>query len=153
MLDRPVRGVLFDFAGVVGEFRMAMKGEDGDSPYRVVLHRRVVDGIDRLRSLGFRTALVTNNDRFSFEMHFPDVDLHALFDVVVFSSDVGVEKPSARIFTTTLEQLGIDASDAVFVDDVANNVDGAVAAGLQGVVADSIDTTLALIDEVASSAQ
>ncbi|MBI5017608.1 MAG: HAD family hydrolase [Deltaproteobacteria bacterium] len=40
-----------------------------------------------------------------------------LVDAVVFCSDVGWRKPSERIFTFTLERLGVEAADSLFVGD------------------------------------
>jgi putative hydrolase of the HAD superfamily len=44
-------------------------------------------------------------------------NLAGLFDVVVVSGAVNKRKPSPEIFQRALEQLGIDASEAVFVGD------------------------------------
>lgn len=43
--------------------------------------------------------------------------LQDLFDVRVYSSDVGVAKPHSRIFQVALEQLGVPAANAVYVGD------------------------------------
>ena len=54
----------------------------------------------------------------------------ALFDVMVFSSDVGVCKPDPHIFRYALERLGVDAPATVFIDDRENNIRGAKALGI-----------------------
>ena len=51
-----------------------------------------------------------------------------LFDVVVESSRVGVRKPEVRFYEIALEQLGIEASEAVFLDDLGINLKPARAA-------------------------
>jgi epoxide hydrolase-like predicted phosphatase len=132
-----IKAVLFDFSDVVGRVRMAVAGDPGEGPYHIELVTPVVDAIERLRKAGVRVALVTNNDRGAFAHHAPHLDLDALFDVVVFSSDVGVSKPSFKIFVHTLQQVGVDAHEAMFVDDLSRNVDAAEALGMTGVVADS----------------
>jgi 2-haloacid dehalogenase len=57
-----------------------------------------------------------------------------LLDGVIVSGAVGVAKPDPRIYEIAVERSGLSASDLVFVDDKQANVDGAVAAGLDGVV-------------------
>ena len=53
-----------------------------------------------------------------------------LFDVIVFSSEIGVCKPHPHIFRNALERLGIAAAATVFIDDQENNVNGAKALGI-----------------------
>ncbi|MFI9006959.1 HAD-IA family hydrolase [Actinosynnema sp. NPDC053489] len=56
------------------------------------------------------------------------------FRHLVFSGDVGVAKPDPRIFAVPAERLGADPADCAFFDDRPENVAGAVAAGLTGVL-------------------
>jgi putative hydrolase of the HAD superfamily len=55
------------------------------------------------------------------------------FDVLVLSAEEGVMKPDARIFQIALDALGVQAAEAVFVDDNLHNVEGARAVGMQTV--------------------
>lgn len=41
------------------------------------------------------------------------------------SSEVGVRKPSRRIYALACERLGVDPAAAVMVDDLQQNLDGA----------------------------
>jgi putative hydrolase of the HAD superfamily len=41
-------------------------------------------------------------------------------------------KPDAAIFRHTLDELGVDAAHAVFIDNKAENVEGARALGITG---------------------
>ncbi|KAA9161080.1 HAD-IA family hydrolase [Amycolatopsis acidicola] len=52
------------------------------------------------------------------------------FRVRVFSGDVGVAKPDAKIFELLLARLGAEAGECLFFDDRQSNVDGARAVGL-----------------------
>jgi hypothetical protein len=63
----------------------------------------MLDALAALRAGGMPVALVAN----SFGRDCYDgFDLHALADVVVISSDVGVRKPSRRIYAIACERLG-----------------------------------------------
>lgn len=52
------------------------------------------------------------------------------FDVIVGSGDVGIAKPDAAIYQLTLDQLGRQAEEAIFIDDSQRNIEGARAVGL-----------------------
>ena len=55
------------------------------------------------------------------------------FDVSVFSYEVGLAKPDSRIYALILEKLGVQPSQAVFVDDFLVNVQAARELGISGI--------------------
>ncbi len=55
------------------------------------------------------------------------------FDETMFSCEVHLRKPDARIFHLMLDRLGVKAGEAVFVDDFIRNIEGAKSAGLKTV--------------------
>jgi len=55
------------------------------------------------------------------------------FDVLVISAEEKIMKPDARIYQRTLERLGVNAAEAIFLDDVLPNIHAADALGMQGV--------------------
>lgn len=91
--------------------------------------RSLLDVVAAVRAAGLRTALLTNADR---DAEVPD-GWRPVFDVVVVSGEVGMRKPEPRIYRLTADRLGVPAERCVFVDDLAVNVRGAVAAGMTGV--------------------
>jgi len=60
--------------------------------------------------------------------------LFELFDDGVFSSHVKLVKPDAAIFRRALRQFGVPASECIFLDDRAANVEAARAQGWRGIV-------------------
>jgi putative hydrolase of the HAD superfamily len=52
------------------------------------------------------------------------------FDVIVSSNSVGVPKPGAEIYLYALEQLGINAEETIFTDDLANFTNAAADLGM-----------------------
>ena len=87
--------------------------------------------IEELRATGVPIALVSN--AFGRDCY-AGFDLDALADAVVISSEVGVRKPSRRIYAIACERLGIDPRRAVMVDDLQQNLDGAARIGIAGVL-------------------
>jgi glucose-1-phosphatase len=55
------------------------------------------------------------------------------FDKIIVSAEVGMMKPDARIFQLMLQELDVDASEAVFIDDFIQNIEGAQTVGLQAI--------------------
>ena len=55
-----------------------------------------------------------------------------LFDRVFVSAELDLVKPDAAIYAHVIDELGIAASDFVFIDNKAENVEGAKAVGGDG---------------------
>jgi epoxide hydrolase-like predicted phosphatase len=55
------------------------------------------------------------------------------FDLVLFSYEVGLRKPDARIYTFFCDRLGVLPRQSVFIDDLEVNVEGAGIAGLYAI--------------------
>jgi putative hydrolase of the HAD superfamily len=87
--------------------------------------------IEGLRAAGVPIALVSN--AFGRDCY-AGFDLDALADAVVISSEVGIRKPSRKIYAIACERLGIDPHQAVMVDDLQQNLDGAARLGIAGVL-------------------
>ena len=88
-----------------------------------------------LRERGLKTALITNAD--TIETHaWERSPMAPLFDSVAFSWRVGYAKPDVRIYQYSLDGLGLQASDCVFVGDGGSDeLPGARAVGLTTVFA------------------
>ncbi|MGH1504289.1 MAG: HAD-IA family hydrolase [Acidimicrobiales bacterium] len=90
----------------------------------------MVEGLNRVKAAGFRTACLTNNFR-SWQESPDDVrEVIGLFDHVIESSVVGVRKPEVRFYEIALETVGVEAADAVFLDDLGINLKPAKAMGM-----------------------
>jgi putative hydrolase of the HAD superfamily len=98
----------------------------------------MVDALDRVRDLGYRTACLTNNVVGGDGVHSAHGNdrsatiaaVMARFDVVVESSKVGVRKPEPRFYEIACELLGVAATECVFLDDLGINLKPAAAMGM-----------------------
>jgi putative hydrolase of the HAD superfamily len=96
-----------------------------------------VETIAALRERGLKTGLITvcSEDVVSL---WEETDFHGLFDAEVFSAAVGLRKPDPRIYRIALEKLGVEAADAAFVGDGANDeLAGAERVGMRAIGVDS----------------
>jgi epoxide hydrolase-like predicted phosphatase len=105
----------------------------------------MIDAVRRARAAGIRTALVSNSwGSGAYERAlFPD-----LYDQVVISGEVGARKPEPRIYLLTAERLGVQPPDCVFVDDLLQNVEGAKAVGMEGIVHRSAEFTIPKLESL-----
>ena len=60
--------------------------------------------------------------------------LYGLFDRIFISSEMKKAKPDTEYFTSVLRDLGVDAEQAVMIDDNGKNILGARTAGIDGIV-------------------
>jgi epoxide hydrolase-like predicted phosphatase len=70
------------------------------------------------------------------------------FDHMIISAEVGAVKPEAKIYQIALEQAGIQANEAVFVDDFAVNIEGCEKVGMQGIYFEDSESTLQQLKEL-----
>ena len=81
------------------------------------------------------------------DAYFPAGSLKAL-DVIVESSTAGVRKPDPRFYRLACEQLGIEPSEAVFLDDLGINLKPAAAMGMTTIKVTDPDAALDQLEEV-----
>lgn len=91
--------------------------------------RALLDLIGDLRR-EYRTALLSNAGESEIELIYRD-GVYGLFDVITVSYKVGVMKPDPAIYHCCLDQLGVMAERAVFVDDSPVNLEAAKRLGLR----------------------
>ena len=87
-----------------------------------------------LRDAGVRLLALSNWSAETFPVARERFPFLAWFEGIVISGEVGVTKPDPRIFEHLLERFGIEASDAVFVDDQAANVEAAARLGFNAIL-------------------
>lgn len=94
----------------------------------------MLNALDRLRAAGIRTALVSDAGADDVESY-PRSPLCGRLDAVVFSYQVGVRKPDARIYQRALDEVAVAPADAIFVGDGGSDEHrGARALGMKTVL-------------------
>lgn len=79
-------------------------------------------------------SLLTNNDHGAEERILKKSGLPKFYQYFINSSGVGISKPDSRIYLYTLDLLKADSKGCIFVDDSKENVDAALAIGMNGIV-------------------
>jgi HAD superfamily hydrolase (TIGR01509 family) len=118
----PEPGLVADMARRDAEFSRAQTRLCADT----------VPFLEWLRSNGVLTALVSNcSDTTRPQLEY--LGVIPLVDAVVLSCEVGSMKPYPEIYAAALEELGVAAVDAVFIDDQPTFCVGAEAVGIRAI--------------------
>ncbi len=81
----------------------------------------------------YKTAILSNSFVGAREREQQAYGFHEMCDVIVYSHEVGCLKPDARIYHLVCDRLGVAPEEAVLLDDVQANADGAKAVGMRGI--------------------
>jgi len=96
------------------------------------------------------TALLTNNIPEWRDGWRSILDLAALFDVVIDSSEVGIRKPEPAIYELTRARLDLPHEAIFFLDDLGVNLKAARALGWQTLRYDDTTRVLEVLDALAA---
>jgi epoxide hydrolase-like predicted phosphatase len=91
----------------------------------------MLTAVARARAAGVRTGLVSNSWGTA---RYDRRRLQELFDEVVISGEVGLNKPHAEIYELAAERVGVPPVECVFVDDLRENCEGAERVGMTAVL-------------------
>jgi putative hydrolase of the HAD superfamily len=85
----------------------------------------------QLRAAGYRTAILSNLPRPLGEELRSTSGFLDHFDHVTFSYELQKVKPQPEIYLDAIQGLGVEPSEALFLDDRPDNVEGAQAVGMK----------------------
>jgi len=99
------------------------------------------EAIEKVKALTehYRVFLYSNTNEIHYEKireiyrnTFGRDDFNTLFEKAWYSHEVGYRKPYTASYEWVLKDASLRADETMFVDDTLVNVEGAIAAGLQG---------------------
>ena len=93
----------------------------------------VVEIIKKLKQ-NYSLGLLSNASSNYLRKILQDNDLNNLFNDLVISSEVGMIKPNPQIFEIALDNLGVQPSEAIFIDDWPSNIEAAKEVGIHGIL-------------------
>lgn len=119
------------------------------------LRPKMVEALSRI-SKRYKTACLTNNMKTGegpsmqrTSKRAEDIsEVMAIFDVIIESSVIGVRKPDPKFYLLACEQLDIEPSEAVFLDDLGINLKPARALGMTTIKVIDVTATLAELESV-----
>ena len=81
-----------------------------------------------------KISIISNTDPLHFKRIDDDYGIGNWFENPILSYECGIVKPSMTIYSKAIDSFGLKASDALFVDDLAENVKAAQEFGMNGIV-------------------
>jgi len=105
----------------------------------------VLEALDQLHDRGIPVSLLSNAPA-GLARALDDHAAMKRFAHLIFSCDLRIAKPHPEIFRATVDRLGVAPEHIVFLDDRAENVRGAEAAGLRAIHYTGTDQLSALAD-------
>jgi epoxide hydrolase-like predicted phosphatase len=90
-----------------------------------------------------KTAILSNAWPHARQDFSRQYNLDRVVDLMVFSAEEKIAKPDERIYRIALDRLGVKPEESVFVDDMADNVQAALALGLHAIQFHSTEQALA----------
>lgn len=97
------------------------------------INREIIGLINELKPK-FKIGLLTNANTTHINEILERINATDLFDSLTISSELGVIKPQPAIYRAALNNLGVEASEAIFIDDAQRNVEGAIAEGIVSIL-------------------
>jgi epoxide hydrolase-like predicted phosphatase len=108
------------------------------------LNESVAPLLAALKADGYTLVLGSNtNDLHAAQFRRQFAEHLAHFDRLVLSYEVGHIKPSANFYLACASAAGARPGDCIFIDDLPENVEGARAAGLVGLLYRDTETLIA----------
>jgi epoxide hydrolase-like predicted phosphatase len=104
----------------------------------------MVEAVQTAATAGVKTGLISN----SWGLGIYDRAPTELFDATVISGEVGLHKPQPEIYLLACERLKVEPRDAVFVDDLRENCEGAEAVGMTALLHRNPDETVAKLEQL-----
>jgi epoxide hydrolase-like predicted phosphatase len=117
--------------------------DDAWTEYVGTLNEELADWFAGLRPR-YRTGILSNSFVGAREREQKLYGFEDMCDVLMYSHEVGWAKPDARIYHAVCQQLGVAPAEAVLLDDLPANVDGARAVGMRAVT--YVDTAQAIAE-------
>lgn len=100
------------------------------------------------RAEGYATAIISNSFVGAREREEEAYRFSELTDLIVYSHEVGMQKPDPGIYELCLERLGIPAEETVFVDNFEANCAAARALGMSAILFQDTAQVIRELDEL-----
>ncbi|MEX2006722.1 MAG: HAD-IA family hydrolase [Candidatus Saccharimonadales bacterium] len=114
-----IKAIIFDFYGVLNE--------------EMNPNQRLLAYIKTALKPKYKLGIISNAvDDFMYQI-VEEAMLREIFDGIVVSHQVGVAKPEAAVYQKSLQNLGVRAEEAVFIDDTEVFCQAARAVGMKAI--------------------
>jgi len=92
-----------------------------------------------LKARGFLTAILSNIGDTTQQAMERGLEWLSRFDVLVWSYQLRMAKPDPAIYRYTLDKLGVQPAESLFIDDREINIEAAIALGMNALLFTTVD--------------
>jgi putative hydrolase of the HAD superfamily len=146
------RGSEAGFWGMMRQ-RAGLAGTDGELTSEILtsfaVRPRMLEAVRRLRRMGIVTVMLSDQTDWLERLDERD-DFYREFDRVFNSYRLGKGKRDPAIFAEVVALLGIEAGEALFVDDMPANVERSISRGVRGLLFENEEEFLAELERLFS---
>ncbi|GAG06263.1 unnamed protein product, partial [marine sediment metagenome] len=93
-----------------------------------------------LKNNGYKIGFLSNTE-LPMLKYFKEQQ-YAMFDVTVFSCVEGTVKPERKIYKILLKRLGVEAYEAVLIDDIKEYINAAQDIGMNGILFENLQQVI-----------
>lgn len=129
------------FRGAMEEFGNFFADIFAEIPPMIELHTE-------LRRRGFKTYIFSNTNDLAVEHIRRNFPFFQNFNGYVYSYEVGVMKPGAKIYEALERLVGRHGSEVIYLDDRPENVAGGLARGWRAILHETSEKTRTALDEL-----
>ena len=102
-------------------------------------NQRMIELVKKLKSFGYRVALLSNVQKHQAKI-VRDKGLYLYFDPLLFSCEIGVEKPNIEAYQILLQRLHAKANECIMIDDSPENIQAAQRIGMGTILFQSVES-------------
>lgn len=105
--------------------------------------------LDEMRAAGFKTAVLSNTiGIYRAVQERTGITNQGGFDPILFSWEVGMNKPNPAIFELAVERLHAKPEEIVFIDDKLGHLEGAEQVGLRTILFSDTDEVISQLQKL-----
>ena len=104
--------------------------------------------LEELKNKGYRIYLLSNYSQDHFQYISRHFSFFGLEDGQMVSFRVKLLKPDRRIYEALFEKYGLKPEECVFLDDSPRNIQGAIDAGMKGIVFENYEQGRRELEEI-----
>ncbi len=114
-----------EWGDMMRELDDVLNQHEGDAARDVRVIEGAFDAVERVRSMGLKTAILTNNGRHAVDIVLKNIPLNHYFDVIQTRNESPNPKPYPDGILLVIERLGLSLDEAIYIGDA--RIDGAAA--------------------------
>jgi len=104
------------------------------------IHKEMIDLIVELKEKGYKVGLLSNHSH-AGATEARTFGIDDMFDITLFSAEIGCMKPQAEAFQALAKKLAVDLSELIFIDDSKKSLEHAEEIGYTPILYENLEQT------------